>query len=417
MGGSLRTPLRPLPSNLAPHGQRCIKFEIPDDDEWERAAYSALYAELAMWYVWQRDTAKSGAPVARLWRRALRSWRHCDNSISPILHGSEVEDFMPLRVDCDCRVFVTCCDGTEKELATVDMIGTPTQPGGGAVQPKPGGPPICYHATLNASSRYYVPTVVNSGDVITINNGAGAVSNSHNGQWHCFSGNQFFAGACVGFGFDNGADPVPTALNSTLVAEINGTFYSLESGTLTVPGGISNEPVTIQVNDAVIAGLAGQFTFDVCVQNNEAAAWCHHLDFRLATYGWVPNTFDDTPGAVWAAGVGWQGAPGTINPGNSYCDIKTAVSAFNLTGIRIVYENGAMGASIHDFISADGGATSFALDGGAGAHDTSFAMTLAGQTRIGIDLETAGGAAAPSTITDVYISGAGSDPFVAVPGC
>jgi len=424
MGGALRTPLRTLPENTAPSGKRCINFEIPDDDEWERAAFSALYSELAMWYVWQRDTGHNGAVVARIWRAALRTWKHCDNSPSPVQHGAEIEDFMPLRVDCDCRVFVTCCDGTEKELVTTDMIGAPTQPGGGTPQPPPGGGTQCYPVILNASSRWFVPTLLNTGDVVTINDGKGAVANSHNINWRCFSGSQFFGGACVGSPQTFGTDPVPTANNGTLVIEIDGTFYSLASGTFTVPGGISNAPSTIQINDATIAGLDGQFTFNACVTNNQASAWHHVIDFKVTDGGFSRVIFGGYgTTTTWIAGVGWQAnsdvVPGDPTRQQTSLQMERAMSgAFVIAAAQVTFNTDevggagaptrAIGTNLHTYTIPDGvGAQTFS-QGGTDTNPNNYFMVINTSTNDGSDNGV-------NTVTKLDIAGTGTDPWPDLP--
>ena len=72
---------RQLPENKNPTGTRCIHIEIPDDDDWERAAFSEL-TRLAQWFLWERNEGKDGKPVADKWASALESWRHmcCDDN-------------------------------------------------------------------------------------------------------------------------------------------------------------------------------------------------------------------------------------------------------------------------------------------------------------------------------------------------
>ena len=181
------------------------------------------------------------------------------------------------------------------------------QPGTGNPQPQPGGGQACYHAVLNANSIWNVPTLVNTGDTIQINNPQGASTNSHNANWYLTNGGQFFGGVDVGFPQTNGANPVPGADIGTLVVEINGTFYSLSGGTFTVPAGVSNASALIQVNDNAISGLSGQLSFDVCVTNNQAAMWSLSQNLALVSGGWTASLdgFDGGE-SVWTPGSGWQ---------------------------------------------------------------------------------------------------------------
>jgi hypothetical protein len=419
--GSLSFPRRELPEILFPTGTRCIQIDIPDDDDWERDAYAAVYEGLATWLVWQLDEGKNAVKVAALWRKALATWRHCDGSKSPI-HGQEVEEMSLLRVDCECRVWVTCCDGTEKELVTADMIGNPSQPGPGQPQPKPGGPAQCYHATLAARDKYYVPTVVNTGDVITISNGQGAVSNSYNGAWHCFDGEVFFAGACVGTPLSNDDAPVTSAPVSTLVAKIGTTFYSLLSGTLTVPDGVSSQEVTVQVNDSALTDLAGEFTFDLCVKSNKALTFSHTWDFTLS-----PGPFILRPGyvsgQVWTPGAGWVGGdiPAQYGSGETWglivdyagfpsVTINTAAVLFDRTG-----ESGGAHQWLNiDNQSATLGSIDFPTENPTGTNlSRSFTVNLpCTELQVvlyaSVDNPTPPGAV---TLKSLTVTGLGADPF------
>jgi len=74
-----RQPLRYLPDNPTPEGTRCITITIPDDDQWERALYSAI-RDLGNWNLWQRDVAHNGAVVAKQWRTALDTFTYCGDA-------------------------------------------------------------------------------------------------------------------------------------------------------------------------------------------------------------------------------------------------------------------------------------------------------------------------------------------------
>jgi len=337
-----RWPRRALPQNLSPVGTRCIQITIPDDDDWERAMYAEV-STLAQWMRWDRDLGKNGKPVSDIWLRALKTWKHCDNSPSPV-PGGLIEDFeMPLRVDCDCNVFVTCCDGTEKQILTADQVNAIAngQPGNGAPQPAAGGGCQTYHGMVSASGKYYVPTIVNSGDTVEILNMSGAGTDGIGVRWFCPDGPQFFAGTCVGAPSFDGADPLPGDPHMSLIVNIDGTFHVAQGSPFTVPGGVVNGQLFIQVNDGNLLDNSGNYTFDVIVCNNQPAAWTHTFDFT--TNPGPFNPLSDslvTNAAVWVPGDGWKWTDQTL-PGGSHeriVGIQLDPIAFNMDSIDFQFK-------------------------------------------------------------------------------
>lgn len=253
------------------------------------------------------------------------------------------DETMPIHVDCDCKVTIDCPDGSTKQLVTTDMINKPGQPGGGAPQPTPGGGAQCYHAQLRANSVFNVPTTLNTGDTMIINNADGAVSNSHNALWRCPNGSQFFGGKCLPFPqtFFPG-DPV-NAPNGSLCVEIAGTFYSILPGApFTVPGGVSNAQATIQVNDQTISGLDGDYTFDVCVTNNQVPAWTHCQNVATDAEDWTNTAIFTSPTFNWVGGTGFEDVTliFTAAPSNVYhgVTISRTIPATEITNVKFTYD-------------------------------------------------------------------------------
>src|SRR5205823_13733168 len=116
----LRRDALPIPQNKSPVGRKCIQIDIPDDLEWEEQFFSILTL-LTKWNSYEKEATRSAKFIAAQWRDTI--WHHiahCDGT--PIRRGIEIEEEMPLRIDCDCNVWVTCCDGTEKQLLTADQV-------------------------------------------------------------------------------------------------------------------------------------------------------------------------------------------------------------------------------------------------------------------------------------------------------
>jgi hypothetical protein len=223
-----------------------------------------------------------------------------------VQHGTEIEDIVGIRVDCDCNVWITCCDGTEVQLATVGMLQQPSQPGGGSPQPPSGGGQVCYEGQLDASGLWLAPVAVSTGDVIELSSASGAGNDGVTGLWRCPDGSQFFAGACVGYPVLDGGDPLPGTARMRLIWNIDGTFYDAMAGPITVPSGVSNAQAVLQVNDDVLAGNSGTYAIKVCVTNNATETWDHTWNLLFE-----PGPFHIESGfGSWSPGIGWRGTDG-----------------------------------------------------------------------------------------------------------
>jgi len=208
----------------------------------------------------------------------------------------------------------------------------PPQPGGGTPQPEPGG---CrkYHAQMPATEQWYVPTVVNTGDVITASNFGGASNESGIPTWFCPNGQLFFAGSCQGSGFPSDpTDPLTTGRHQQLIVEINGFFYDLVAGPVTVPSGVINESATVQLNIDDLSLLQGTVTFDIEVCNNAAEPWDLPENLELNSGRWDTDIAGlSGTQSVWTPGVGWSSVD---------CDNLLGGSGrYNVVFIELVFDN------------------------------------------------------------------------------
>ena len=286
-----RWPRRTLPTNLNPVGTRCIQITIPDDDDWERDIYAEVVT-LAQWMRWERDLGKNGKPVADIWLNALKTWKHCDGSPSPI-HGMEVDEEMPLRVDCDCNVFITCCDGTEKQILTSDQVKALQAPqqGNGAPQASPGGCQL-WQAVIDAGKFWLMPQPVNTGDIITPSEAHGASTDvAPLGRWNCPDGSYYAAGQCYGGSIAH--DPsalVPASPLGVPVININGTWHDF-TAPITVGGGVSNQNCAVALNYASGGDFSGTVILNVQLCNNSTGdvniSYSHGSGIASAPYGSV----------------------------------------------------------------------------------------------------------------------------------
>lgn len=328
-----------LPDVVHPTTYRRFVVCVPNN-RFYIAAFQGLLVELTYSKNWQRDSLHTAAQVSRVWQHALENVL-CDDC-GEIIRVEESDYQMSI---CEQLRFV---DGKLQGLCCgewVDIDGQESfppggggQPGGGTSQPEPGGCET-YHANMQASGKYYVPTIVSTGDTIEIQNDSGAGNDGIVGPWHCPDGSSFFAGACLGgTGGPYFADPLPATDHMQLIANIGGTFYEIYGSVFTVPGGHTNVAVYIQANDSDLTDNAGDYTFDIEVCNNAAALWVREIDFTLTPGGFTPRgtpTFN-IPAGVWIPGSGW-GTVDVNDGGEAYrrIDLNRVCVACNIETVEM----------------------------------------------------------------------------------
>lgn len=300
-----------LPTIVNPDTSLCVTIHVPNEPAYKAAFWGALL-DLAAGYKWQDDPAHTAKDVAAVWQGIIDDLSLDTCPIEPTApHGTEIEEDMGIRIDCDCNVWITCCDGTEKQLATVEMVNAPSQPGAGTGGPPPAaGACRTYQGKVSGNGLWYAPFVVNTGDTLNLTSAAGATFNPANVAWYCPDGDQFFAGACVPYPVTDGANPMPGVPSGKLIAKIGGTYYDIQGGVFTVPGGVTNQPLELQFNYANIAASSGDVSFFLEFCNNVAGSFTHTFDFTLTNGGW--NVSPVGPGWAsgdnghWTAGAGFQ---------------------------------------------------------------------------------------------------------------
>jgi len=346
-------------------GTRCIQIQIPDDDGWERDAYSELY-RLALWMLWERDIVKNGKPVADRWLKAIRTWKHCDGTPSPV--AGLLEDFdMPLRVDCDCNVFVTCCDGSEKQILTADQVMklSAGQPGPSSTPPAPGECKL-YDFGLDSGKSYLLPSLVSTGDQLTLSQLDGATTDVEPlGRWNCPSGDLYFGGVCQPVTQTDPGAPAPSLPIGIPLYLIDGTYYDARVA-VTMPGGVANKPGQVVCNYAAGGGFAGRITGVLQVCNNQAGSWLLSENLVIGSGHITPSTngFDGGQ-SVWIPGSGWADVACHSNLMNTarynilYVDILFA-NPVVLTHLDILYD------TVVGVLSDGGGDTVNSIIGGGG---------------------------------------------------
>jgi hypothetical protein len=355
-----------LPDVVKPAKHICFQVPVPNDRHHVAAFLGAIY-ELAWQNSWQRDPAHTAKAVAAVWLDIFNNLKLCDDCATTGMAGADGDELMIRQNPANPCELQTSIDGvtwcTFADLSK--CVPAPQQPGDGAPQPPGDGGQVCYHAEMQASGMYLVPTPVNTGDVLEIQNAMGAGNDGTVSPWHCPNGDTFFAGGCVGgTGGLSGGDPAAAVNHMRLIVNIGGTYYDGMAGPITVPGGVSAVQPVIQVNDSAIGDNAGSYRFDVCVTNNGVVGWSHEFDFSTGAHGWF---IANGNGSFGAGKFICHPYDGTANSGViqvEYCpNISTHITRVVFeytvndsqggTDVRTWGTCPLSGAAIHDYVDSD----------------------------------------------------------------
>lgn len=154
---------------------------------------------------------------------------------------------------------------------------TPTQPGSGSGQPRPGGGTKTYCLGLTNGAHAILPTVVNSGDILLMENLQGAWDEIGNPIWHCPDGWTFVLDTCTNpiLVPNEPTDPIQGVQPMSIIAKIGSTYYDIihpdfngNPQPFTVPAGHVNDTVEFQANTDGSHPIQGQVTFCCSVTNN-----------------------------------------------------------------------------------------------------------------------------------------------------
>jgi len=255
--------------------------------------------------------------------------------------GEGEAEFMQFRMDCDCNLEVQCCDGTWAKILNANQIkdliagsGPGTSP-----QPQPGGGCQLYHGSVSGLSRWLVPTPLNTGDTLEVQNASGASNGDNLSRWNCPDGSQFFAGACTPYPHTDSGALMPGVPIGTVIVNIDGTWYDGRTS-IVVPSGVTNVQPIIALNYDQSFPASGTVTFDVNVCNNADATWCYEVDFATTTGAFTPVSVAVGTPAVWNAGSGWASADFQQPSGNYFrgAFVHRAFSGIHITAIDMTFD-------------------------------------------------------------------------------
>lgn len=420
-----RQSVRDLPANKSPTGTRCIQITIPDDDEWERALWGEIW-RLTRWNLWERNVGKDAKGVAALWLKAMWTWAHCnENPDNPGFAGADDgSDFMIRQNPDNPCLLESSVNGTDwcvfADLSKCTNFGV--QPGTGNTPPAPGGGTQQTCTKLNANGSIVLPTLVNAGDTVTLDGATGAGWDGVEGSlplWRLPNGDHYLGGLDVGLPRLEPTDPLPTANHMKIIARVGSTpvFMELSVGVpATVPGGIANAQISIQVNDLDISNNQGSYDICVTVKNNQDASWLHVFDFRISPYSsyLTPHlALSGQPRGIWVPGNGftYNMATGDANPQDliqfeATSPVSTIFDTvtFKLSAALVV---GGFWQWFPD------GVTDLSVTSVGGADHLTITNSHVGSTLF-IGIDTRDGSNAPF-VQGFTMSGHGTDPFPGAP--
>ncbi len=410
--GSFNLPVPPPGQPLA----GCDSMTVTFPSEWQPYILAALL-QLTLQATWQGDEAAIIDAQGRAYA-IIQTIQAATCVVPPEMGSMEVDFDMGIRVDCDCRVFVECCDGSEVELLTTKNPGQPQagSPTGGNPIAKPGSQATtCY--TMDVKSIQVLSQTVSTGDKILFENLLGSWYDTlYANIIKCIDGYFYIEGFCFEDLGRLGTDPLPSVPHLALIAKIGSTFYDPlqldifgNPTEFTVPAGVSNEQVYLQANAPALTGMYGTGTFCVKITNNAAVAWSHTLDFRVAPYGFA----DASAGGgslTWTPGTGFTGGGG---PG---ADVRiTHALSGTITRVIAVGSVPGMGASSYLAIEIPIGTLIHnvaPVTTNPVTNDTGV-ISAGGST---IDLTASdNGLTWTATFISIQIMGTGTDPFPAAP--
>lgn len=416
-----------LPGTVNPSDTVCIQVEVPNDRYHIAAFMGQIYA-LASASQWQNDDAHTAIEVAKVWWSVFNNLKTCGGL--PINSGADegIENMIRQNPANPC-LLETSINGTDW-CVFADLskcVPDVHQPGSGTPQPPAGGGQACYHANLSGNGKWLLPTLVNTGDVISVSNEQGSASDG-TVVWYCPSGAIFQLGACFGSGSTSSGDPLNTVPHMRLIAKIGSNYYDMHGASFTVPGGVTAASVEFQLNDSNIADNYGSISFDVCVTNNMSATFVHTFDFTLGDGGWAAWTPPIGIGAVYTPGVGWTNSDFQNPSGNYYRSviIQRSFASRTITQIRMIYDiasraSNQSGINPGETYIYSGLATGVLqnLNWNSESNGTGKVYEWNGSTALtGMAVQTwssynvtSGGYAGSCKISKVVVSGVGTDPF------
>lgn len=393
-----------LPSVVDPPERLCLKIEVPNE-RYHIAAFRGALLILASALSWQDDPDHTAKEVAKVWDEIYQSVVLCEpeqGKTPEFILEDDMSDNIRVDPDNSCIIQIKCC-GEWTTLIDISKCvpagitqptdGTPLEPGGCRA----------WDVSLRGNDKWLLPLSVNTGDVIEITAATGAWSDG-TPQWNCIDGKIMILGGCTTDDPADMGDPLPSVNHMRLIMNVDGTWYDAYNRTLNVPTGVSDGVVYFQANDGSLSDNAGTTSFHIKVCNNSAPTWTQTFNFSGSTYGWDQLYGEYVPGTGFKSTV-YHTSP---DPHNSLV-IQIAFATRYVTSITMHYITGAAASGGGRVIQYNG-SENHALNTGAGTFDYSQSPNEDVSSII-IDVSSNVNSSSQNTITQIVISGQGTNPF------
>lgn len=271
----VRRQVFPIPSVVAPVGTRCVKVNIPDDDEHE-AIFMGAIALLTKWNSWQRDGTDNAVQASEVWKRAIYDNPMFEGCDMPVQFRQLESCILEFSIDAGLTWNIAYDGSSCVREGIVDAIQDGTISAGGQQPAEGDGTPgqcYTYHVKLDGIGRWTSPVKISQNDIITVSNVQGAwYDGVLFSAWYCGDGYSYAAGSCLGIGnVTDGGDPNPSIYHMRLVGNIATeapAFFDLFNTTYTVIASGDAPDFFIQCNDSVLTDNQGSITFDVEICKN-----------------------------------------------------------------------------------------------------------------------------------------------------
>ena len=413
----------------------CFTVSVPNTRE-HIAAFMGQLSALGYWYNWERDPTHFAREVSKVWfniyRQVSEQYEGGNTSCEvPITNdGSftweepEMQGFRTETVNgkCHLQFLISSCPDVWVTVANLGDVPPQGQAGSGnaPTPPAPGGGTQDYCYKMMANQVLLLPVLVNTDDVITMQSQDGSgwdgAELSPYPVWRCPDGQIFSGGQCEGGTVTNSGDLLPITNHMQIIAEIGNTPKPFVAGSITVPSGVVNEPLSLVVNCNAVAPNQGSYDVCVRVKNNQTANWGQLLEFFSSQLGWgfLLGGIGSVQLGNYTPSVGFvtEYFPAT---NNNELDIYFNCVATFTSGFLDVFTTHPMSWAVRYDVNIDGTAGSIAASGvtaGTGPEHIMWVASFTCATRVVIDLYDSATGASSNGIRDAQFYGTGINPFV-----
>jgi len=410
-----------LPLVIDPPETICFQINVPNERFHLAAFYGAIYL-LTRWYAWKPDAGHTGRLVGKVWMKIFDKLIGGQCTIPPKQGSAGAEgdeNLIRQNPDNPCEL-QTSIDGINWCTFADLSLCIPAAPQAGGQGSTPPAPGECrtFKGDMGGQSPWYVPALVTTGDTLNLIPGDGIFYDGGSLAWFCPDGFRFVV-SCTGIQFFDAGSQMPSVPIGRIVAKIGTTYYDIQGGPFTVPGGHTNDPVQLEMNSPNPSLNGGDVQLSIEVCNNQETSWTHTFDFAPSTQGW----FAVSNGGVfnsWNIG-GWVQAndtSGGCSPSPS--DRGLLGIAINMPSPRFITSIRVLGNTDTDkgpgnglrAALVDSTQYNLGIDASTGDFDATVTPGATASTSLSVYVNSLCFASPPNiTVFKVIVSGTGTDPF------